>query len=117
MQDVDDLAGQALEFVVEIVREVIDALVRALDAAADFSEVLGVLEPYLVELAANLAQEFFQLLLERGPALEVVEDLEKNEQDGGERRGVDQPGGEPRGVGRGDFLREEIIGGEEEEAG
>ena len=53
-----------------------------------------------------LAQEFFQLLLERRAALEMVEDLEEDEQDGGERRGVDEPGGEPRGVGRGDFLRE-----------
>ena len=87
-------------------REVVDALVRALDSAADLGEVLGVLDADLVELAANLAQEFFQLLLKRGAALEVVEDLEEDEQDGGECRGVDEPGGKPRGVGRGDFLRE-----------
>ena len=39
MQEVDDLAGQPLEFVVEIVGEKIDALVRALDPAANLGEI------------------------------------------------------------------------------
>ena len=73
VQDVDDLAGQALQLVVKVVRQVVDALVRALDPAADFRQVLGVLHPDLVELATNLAQEFLEFLLERRPALEMVE--------------------------------------------
>ena len=53
VQDVDDLAGQALEFVVEVVGEMVDALVRAFDPAADFGEVLGLLAAELVELACG----------------------------------------------------------------
>ncbi len=98
-------------------REVVDALVRALDAAADFGQVLGVLDADLVELAANLPQQFLEFLLERRLALEVVEDLEENEQDGAKRRGVDEPRGEPRRVGHRHFLREDEIGGEKEKGG
>ncbi len=78
MQDVDDLPRQALELVVQVVREMVDALVRALHPEADLGQVLGVLDPDLVEFAANLAQKFFQLLLERRPPLEVVKHLEKD---------------------------------------
>ena len=87
--------GRRWEFVVEVVGEMVDTLgVRALDAAADLGEVLGLLEAELVELGAQLAQEFFELLLERRAALEVVDDLEEDEEDGGERGGIDQPVGE-----------------------
>ena len=37
----------------------------------------------------------------------MVDDLEENEEDGGERGGVDQPGGEMRRIGRRHLLREE----------
>ena len=106
MEEIDDFAGEALEFVVEIVGEEIDALMGALDAAADFGEVLGLLVAQLVELGAELAQQFFEFLLERGPALEVVDDLEEDEKNGGKRGGVDQPGGKMLGVGGGEFLGE-----------
>ena len=117
VQDVDDFAGQTLELVVEVVCEVVDTLVRTLDAGADFGQVLGMLDTDLVELAANLAQEFFQLLLERRPALEVIEDLEEDEQDRAKRGGIDEPRGEPRCVRHRHFLREEIVGRKKEEGG
>jgi hypothetical protein len=56
VQDVHDFARQALELVVEVVREVIDPLVRALDPDTDLGEVLGLLVAELVELGAQLAQ-------------------------------------------------------------
>jgi hypothetical protein len=117
VEDVDDFAGEALELVVEVVGEVIDALVGAFDAAADFGEVLGLLEAELVELGAQLAQEFFEFLLERGAALEVVDDLEEDEEDGGERGGIDEPTGEVAGIGRGQFLGQDEVGREKEEVG
>ncbi len=56
VEEVDDFAGEALEFVVEVVGEEVDALVGALDAGADFGEVGGLLVAELVELGADLAQ-------------------------------------------------------------
>lgn len=117
VEDVDDFAGEALELVVEVVGEMVDALVGALDAAADLGEVLGVLEAELVELGADLAQEFFEFLLEGGAALEVVDDLEEDEEDGGERGGVDEPAGKMRWIGGGDFLRKDEGRSEKEEVG
>jgi hypothetical protein len=107
VEDVDDFAGETLEFVVEVVGEEVDALVGALDAAADLGEVFGLLVAQLVEFRAELAEEFLEFLFERGAAFEVVDDLEEDEEDGGERGGVDEPGGEAHGIGRGDFLGEE----------
>jgi hypothetical protein len=107
VEEVDDLAGEALEFVVEVVGEVVDPLVRAFHTEPDFAEVLGLLVADLVELGAQLAQEFFQFLLERRAALEVVDDFEEDEQNGGERGGVDEPGGEADGIGRRHFLGED----------
>ena len=112
VEEVDDLAGEALELVVEVVGEEIDPLVRALDAAANFGEVFGLLVAQLVEFDPRLAQKFFELLFERGTALEMVDDLEEDEEGGRERRGVDEPRGEMHRVGRGQFLREDR--GEEE---
>jgi hypothetical protein len=100
VEDVDDFAGEALEFVVEVEREVVDALVRAFDAVADFGEVLGLFVAELVEFRAQLAQEFLEFLLERGPPFEMVENLEEDEKDAAERRSVDEPGRESRGIGR-----------------
>ncbi len=117
MEDVDDFAGKALEFVVEVVGEVVDALVGAFDAETDFGEVFGLLDAELVEFGTELAEELFEFLLERGATLEVIDDFEEDEEDGGERGGVDQPGGEGFRVGGGDFLGEEEAegkGGEEE---
>jgi hypothetical protein len=107
VEEIDDLARQALELVVEVVGEEVDALVRALDAAAHLGEMRGLLVPELVELRADLAQEFLKLLLERRLALEVVDDLEEDQQDRADGRGIDEPGGEMRGVGRREFLGEE----------
>ncbi len=105
VEEVDDFAGEALEFVVEVVGEEIDALVGAFDAGADFGEMFGLFVTELVEFSPKLAEELFEFLFERGAALEVVDDLEEDEEDGGERGGVDQPGGEADGVGLGgDFL-------------
>jgi hypothetical protein len=107
VEEIDDFAGEALEFVVEVVGEVVDALVGAFDAEADFVEVLGLLVADLVELGAELAQEFLEFLFERRAPLEVVDDLEENEKDPGECGRVDEPGREAHGVGRGQFLRED----------
>jgi hypothetical protein len=104
VEEVDDFAGEALEFVVEVVGEEIDALVGALDAAANLGEVLGLFLADLVEFGAELAQEFFEFLLEGRTSLEVVDDLEEDEEDGGERGGIDEPRGEMRRVGRRNFL-------------
>ena len=50
----------------------------------------------------------WRIFVEGGLALEVVDDLEEDEENGGEGGGVDEPGGEMGGVGRGDeFLGEE----------
>jgi hypothetical protein len=106
VEEVDDFAGEALEFVVEIVGEEIDALMSALDAAADFGEVLALLVAELIELGAELAQQLFEFLLEGGAALEVVDDFEEDQEDRGERGGVDQPGGKMLRIGRGKFLGE-----------
>jgi hypothetical protein len=107
VEDVDDFAGEALEFVVEVVGKEVDALVGAFDAAADFDEVLGLFAADLVEFGAELAEEFFEFLFERGAAFEVVDDFEKDEEDGGEGGGIDEPGGKSLGIGRRDFLGEE----------
>jgi hypothetical protein len=107
VQQVDDFAGEPLELVVEVVGEEIDALVGALDAAPHFVEMGGLLMPVLVELLAHLAEELLELLIERGLALEVVDDLEEDEEDGAEGGGIDEPVGEMRGVGGGEVLREE----------
>jgi hypothetical protein len=104
VQQIDNLAGEALEFVVEIVGEVIDALVRAIDTSADFGEVLGLFMARLVHLGPELAQQFLEFLLERRPPLEVVDDFEKDEKDRAERGGIDKPGGEMRRVRRRNFL-------------
>ena len=64
VEEIDDFAGEALEFVVQVVGEVVDALVGAFDAEADFVEVFGLFVADLVELGAQLAQEFFEFLLE-----------------------------------------------------
>jgi hypothetical protein len=106
VQQIDDLAGEPLEFVVEVVGEKIDALMRALDPSADFAEMFGLLVADLVELGPELAQQFFQLLFERRTPLEMVDDLEEHEEDGRQRRRVDEPRGETLGIGRRDFLRE-----------
>ena len=37
----------------------------------------------------------------------MVDDLEEDEEDGGERGGVDEPGGKAHGVGCGEFLGED----------
>jgi len=37
----------------------------------------------------------------------VIDDLEEDEEDGGERRCIDEPSGEVRGIGRGNFLGED----------
>jgi len=106
VEEIDDFAGEALEFVVEVVGEKIDTLVGAFDAGADFGEVLGLLVAQLVEFGAELAQQLFEFLLQRGAALEVVDDFEKNEEDRPHGGGVDEPRGETGGVGRRDFLGE-----------
>ena len=93
VEEIDDFAGEALEFVVEVVGEKIDTLVGAFDAGADFGEVLGLLVAQLVEFGAELAQQLFEFLLQRGAALEVVDDFEEDEEDGGEGSGIDEPGG------------------------
>ena len=108
VEEIDDLARQALELVVEVVGEEVDALVRALDAAADLGKVRRLLVADLVELRADLAQEFLELLLERRLALEVVDDLEEDQQDRADRRGIDEPRGEMRGVGRGSSWAKEV---------
>ncbi len=107
MEEIDDLAGQALELVVEVVGEEIDTLMRALDPAAHFGEMLRLLVTHLVEFGAELAKQFFEFLFERGPAFEVVDDFKEDEKDGGERGGIDQPRGKMLGIGRGNFLRED----------
>ncbi len=114
VQDVDDLPGQPLQLVVEVVREVVDPLVRAFDPPAHLGDMLGLLDAELVELGADLPHELFQLLFEGRPALEVIEELEEDEDHGGGGGGIDQPGGEARGVGRGHFLREQNGGGDHE---
>jgi hypothetical protein len=80
---------------------------RALDPAPHLGEMLRLLVAQLVQLGPELAQQFFQLLFQRRPPLEMVDDLEKHEKDRGQRRGVDQPRGETLGVGRGDLLRQD----------
>jgi hypothetical protein len=107
MQQIDDLAGEPLEFVVEIVGEKIDPLVRALDPAAHFGEMFRLFVAQLVELGPELAQQFFEFLFQRRPPLEMVDDLEKHEQNRRQRRRVDQPRREMLGIGRGDFLRQD----------
>ena len=91
MQQVHDVAGEPLQFVVEVVGEMIDALVGAIDAAADLGEMIGLLVAQLVQLGPKLPQKFFQLLLEGRAPLEMVDDLEEDEKDRGEGGGVDQP--------------------------
>jgi hypothetical protein len=119
VEEVDDFAGEPLEFVIEVVGEVVDALVGAFDAVADFGKVLGLLLADLVEFGAELAQEFLEFLFERGAAFEVVDDFEEDEENGGERSGINQPGGEAKGIGRGEFLGENKVegGSEKEEVG
>ena len=107
MEEVDNFSGEALEFVVEVVGEEIDPLVRALDAAADLGKVLRLLVAQLVEFRPELAEKFFEFLFERGPALEVVDDFEEDQKNGGERGGIDEPGGKMSRIGRGDFLGED----------
>jgi hypothetical protein len=111
MQQIHNLSRQPLEFVVEIVGEEVDALVGAFDAGADFGEVLRLFVAELVELGAKLAEEFFEFLLERGAALEVVDDFEEDEEDGGQGGGIDQPGGEMLRVRRREFLGEKKVKG------
>jgi hypothetical protein len=107
VEEIDDVAGQALEFVVEIVGEMIDALVGALDPAADFGEVFRLLVTQLVELGPELAQQFFEFLFQRRTPLEMVDDLEEHEENRGQRGGIDEPRGEALGIGRRDFLRQD----------
>jgi hypothetical protein len=114
VEQIDNLAGQALEFVIEVMGEKIDALVRALDPAADFGEMFGLFAADLVELGAELAQQFFQFLFERGTPLEMVDDLEEHEENCGQRRGVDKPRGKMLGIGRRDFLRQKKEKGKRE---
>ena len=64
MEEIDDFAGQALEFVIEIVGEEIDALMRALHPAADLDQMLGLFVAHLIQFGAKLAQQFFELLFE-----------------------------------------------------
>ena len=109
VQEIDDLAGQALQLVVEVVGEEVDALVGALDPAADLGEMGGLLVAQLVELGADLAQQFLEFLLERGLALEVVDDLEEDEEDRAEGGRIEEPVGEMRGVGRREFLGEDDV--------
>ena len=111
MEKIDDFAGQALEFVVEIVGEKIDALVGALDPAADLGDMFRLLVAQLVEFRAELAQQFFELLFERGTAFEVIDDLEEDQEDRGERSGINEPGGEMLGIGRGQFLGQDKVKG------
>ncbi len=96
VEEIDDFPGQAPEFVVEVVGQKIDALVCALDAPAHLGEMRRLLVAELVELRTDLAQQFFEFLLERGLALEVVDDLEKDEKDRTEGRRIDEPGGKVR---------------------
>jgi hypothetical protein len=91
VEEVDDFAGEALEFVVEVVGEQIDALVRALDAVANFGEVLGLFVADLVEFRSELAEQFFEFLFQRGAALEMVDHLEEDQEHGRERGGIDEP--------------------------
>ena len=79
----------------------------AFDPVADGGEMLGLLVAKLVELGAELVEEFFQFFFERGAAFEVVDDFEEDEEDGCEGGGIDEPGGEAIGIGRGNFLGEE----------
>jgi hypothetical protein len=107
VEEVDDFSGEALEFVVEVVGEMVDALVGAFDAGADFAEMLRLLVADLVEFRAELPEQFLEFLFERGAALEVVDDFEEDEEDGGERGGVDEPGGKMGRVGRRNFVGED----------
>ena len=93
-----------LEFVIEIACEKIDALMRALHTTPDLGEMLRLLLAQLVEFGAELAQQLVEFLFERRTPLEVVDDLEEDEEDGGERGGIDEPRGEMRRVGRRNFL-------------
>ena len=77
MEDVDDLAGEALQLVVEVMGKVIDALVGALDPAAHLGEMLGLLVAELVELGPELAQQFFEFLLKDGRRLKWSMTLRK----------------------------------------
>jgi hypothetical protein len=107
VEEIDDFGGEALELVIEVMGKEIDALVGAFDAAAHEREIFRLLMAQLVEFRAELLEEFLQLLLERGAALEVIDDFEEDEEDGAEGRRIHQPGGEMRRIGRGDFLGED----------
>ncbi len=106
VEEIHDLAGESLELVVEVVREKIDALVRALDPRADLGQVLGLLVAQLVQFRPELAQQLFEFLFQGGTALEVIDDLEKDEKDRGHGSRIDQPGGELHRIGLRDFLGE-----------
>jgi hypothetical protein len=107
MQQIDDLAGQPLKFVVQIVGEKIDPLMRALHAAANLGEIFRLLVAQLVKLGPELAQQFFELLFQRRTPLEMVDDLQEHQQNRGQRRGIDQPRRKTLRIGRRDFLRQD----------
>ena len=105
MEEVDDFAGEALEFVVEVVGEEVDPLMRAFDAAANFGEVRGLFVAELVEFGAELLEEFFQLLFQGGLSLEMVDDFKEDEEDGADGGSIDEPGGDA-----GRRRRREVLG-------
>jgi len=111
VEQVDDLAGEALQLVVQIVGEEIDALMGALHAGAHLGQMFRLLVAQLVQLGPQLAQQFLQLLFQRRTPLEMVDDLEEDQKNRREGGRIDEPRGEMLGIGRGDFLREEKIEG------
>ena len=108
--------GQALQLVVQVVGQQVDALVRALDAPAHFAQVGRLLVAQLVQLRADLAQQLLQLLFQRRLALEVVDDLEEDEQDRPGRRRIDQPVGKMRRIRRRNLLPQPGVPGKNEAA-
>jgi hypothetical protein len=105
VEEIYDFSGEALEFVVEVVRQQIYPLVSTFDPAANLGEMLGLLVTELIELGAQLAQKFLEFLFQRGSTLEVVDHLEKDEENRRQRGRIDEPRGEMRGVRRRNFLR------------
>lgn len=91
MEEIDDFAGESLEFVVQVVGEEVDALVGAFNPTPDLGEVFRLLVADLVEFGAELAEEFFEFLFQGRAALEVVDDAEEDEEDGGHGGGIDEP--------------------------
>lgn len=107
MQQIDNFCRQPLQLVIEIVRQKIDALVRALHPRPDFGKMRRLLVPQLIQLGPDLAQQLLQLLFQRRTPLEMVDDLEENEKDRCQRRRIDQPGGKMGRVGRRNLLGQE----------